>query len=117
MRAADGLPPNQQTEPEKEAQGGADNFPGSVSHWIGSSLFFFFPPLILTAIPPCRYQEPGPAKVAVTGSGIPEAEKVPDSSSIIWQEELSQREAEGAAVWSAADLPPESPLPSTGEEE
>lgn len=59
-------------------------------------------------------QEPGPAKVAVTGSGIPEAEKVPDSSSIIWQEELSQREAEGAAVWAAADLPPGSPLPPAG---
>uniref|UniRef100_A0A665WWC1 Myosin phosphatase Rho-interacting protein-like n=1 Tax=Echeneis naucrates TaxID=173247 RepID=A0A665WWC1_ECHNA len=34
-------------------------------------------------------------------------------SSIIWQEELNQREAEGAAVWAAGDLPPESPLPST----
>lgn len=55
--------------------------------------------------------------MAVTGSGIPEAEKVPDSSSIIWQEELNQREAEGAAVWTAADLPPGSPLPPTGEEE
>lgn len=62
-------------------------------------------------------QEPGPAKVAVTGSGIPEAEKVPDSSSIIWQEELNQREAEGAAVWAAAELPPGSPLPPIGKEE
>ena len=56
-------------------------------------------------------QEPGPAKVAVTGSGIPEAEKVPDSSSIIWQEELSQREVEGATAWSAADLSPLGSLP------
>uniref|UniRef100_A0A672GAK6 Myosin phosphatase Rho-interacting protein-like n=1 Tax=Salarias fasciatus TaxID=181472 RepID=A0A672GAK6_SALFA len=63
-------------------------------------------------VEPATSQEPGPAKVAVTGSGIPEAEKVPDSSSIIWQEELNQREAEGAAVWAAADLPPGSPLPS-----
>ncbi|KAM8837731.1 myosin phosphatase Rho-interacting protein isoform 2-T2 [Spinachia spinachia] len=55
-------------------------------------------------------QEPGPAKVAVTGSGIPEAEKVPNSSSIIRQEELNQREPEGAPVW-APDLPPGSPLP------
>lgn len=62
-------------------------------------------------------QEPGPAKVAVTGSGIPEAEKVPDSSSIIWQEELSQREAEGAAVWASVDLPPGSPLPPPGRAE
>ncbi|KAK6301789.1 hypothetical protein J4Q44_G00278420 [Coregonus suidteri] len=69
-------------------------------------------------VEPTTSLEPGPAKVAVTGSGIPEAgsEKVPDSSSIIWQEELSQREAEGAAVWPAADLPLlGSPLPSTGD--
>ncbi|XP_067100555.1 myosin phosphatase Rho-interacting protein isoform X1 [Osmerus mordax] len=67
-------------------------------------------------VEPTTSQEPGPAKVAVTGSGIPEAEKVPDSSSIIWQEELSQREAEGAAVWSAADLPAlGSPLAPAGE--
>lgn len=65
-------------------------------------------------VPP---QEPGPAKVAVTGSGIPEAEKVPDSSSIIWQEELNQREAEGETVWTAADHPPGSSLPPTGKEE
>uniref|UniRef100_A0A6Q2XFT1 PH domain-containing protein n=1 Tax=Esox lucius TaxID=8010 RepID=A0A6Q2XFT1_ESOLU len=70
-------------------------------------------------VEPTTSQEPGPAKVAVTGSGIPEvgSEKVPDSSSIIWQEELSQREAEGTAVWSAADLPQlGSPLPPTGAE-
>ncbi|XP_008291029.1 myosin phosphatase Rho-interacting protein isoform X3 [Stegastes partitus] len=66
-------------------------------------------------VEPATSQEPGPAKVAVTGSGIPEAEKVPDSSSIIWQEELNQREAEGAAVWAAADLPPGSPLPPAGD--
>ncbi|XP_034425778.1 myosin phosphatase Rho-interacting protein isoform X6 [Hippoglossus hippoglossus] len=66
-------------------------------------------------VEPATSQEPGPAKVAVTGSGIPEAEKVPDSSSIIWQEELNQREAEGAIVWAPADVPPGSPLPSTGE--
>uniref|UniRef100_A0A8C2ZD72 Myosin phosphatase Rho interacting protein n=1 Tax=Cyclopterus lumpus TaxID=8103 RepID=A0A8C2ZD72_CYCLU len=63
-----------------------------------------------------KRNEPGPAKVAVTGSGIPEAEKVPDSSSIIWQEELNQREAEGATVW-APDLTPGSPLPPAGKEE
>ncbi|XP_073345110.1 myosin phosphatase Rho-interacting protein isoform X1 [Pagrus major] len=66
-------------------------------------------------VEPTTSQEPGPAKVAVTGSGIPEADKVPDSSSIIWQEELNQREAEGAAVWAAADLPPGSPLPPAGD--
>uniref|UniRef100_A0A8C7L4M2 Myosin phosphatase Rho interacting protein n=1 Tax=Oncorhynchus kisutch TaxID=8019 RepID=A0A8C7L4M2_ONCKI len=58
-------------------------------------------------VEPTTSQEPGPAKVAVTGSGIPEAgsEKVQDSSSIIWQEELSQREAEGAAVWPSLNRP------------
>ncbi|XP_062416259.1 myosin phosphatase Rho-interacting protein isoform X3 [Pungitius pungitius] len=61
-------------------------------------------------VEPTTSQEPGPAKVAVTGSGIPEAEKVPNSSSLIWQEELNQREAEGAPIW-ASDLPPGSPLP------
>ncbi|XP_062270110.1 myosin phosphatase Rho-interacting protein isoform X4 [Platichthys flesus] len=66
-------------------------------------------------VEPATSQEPGPAKVALTGSGIPEAEKVPDSSSIIWQEELNQREAEAAVVWATADVPPGSPLPSTGE--
>ncbi|XP_077595613.1 uncharacterized protein mprip isoform X2 [Stigmatopora nigra] len=62
-------------------------------------------------VEPTTSQEPGPAKVAVTGSGIPEAEKVLDSSSIIWQEELNQREAEGATVWAPAELPLGSPLP------
>ncbi|XP_036066633.1 myosin phosphatase Rho-interacting protein isoform X2 [Oryzias melastigma] len=66
-------------------------------------------------VEPTTSQEPGPAKVAVTGSGIPEAEKVPDSSSIIWQEELNQREAEGETVWTAADHPPGSSLPPTGD--
>uniref|UniRef100_A0A3Q1I6L3 PH domain-containing protein n=1 Tax=Anabas testudineus TaxID=64144 RepID=A0A3Q1I6L3_ANATE len=60
-------------------------------------------------VEPTTFQEPGPAKVAVTGSGIPEAEKGPDSSSIIWQEELNQIGAEGAAVWAAGDFPPGSP--------
>ncbi|XP_061665925.1 myosin phosphatase Rho-interacting protein isoform X1 [Syngnathoides biaculeatus] len=55
-------------------------------------------------VEPTTSQEPGPAKVAVTGSGIPEGEKVPDSTSIIWQEELNQREAECATVWAPAEL-------------
>uniref|UniRef100_A0A674NPL3 Myosin phosphatase Rho interacting protein n=1 Tax=Takifugu rubripes TaxID=31033 RepID=A0A674NPL3_TAKRU len=63
-------------------------------------------------VEPATFQEPGPAKVAVTDSGIPDAETVPDSSSIIWQEELSQREADAAAAWSQADLPGSSPPPA-----
>ncbi|XP_073683950.1 myosin phosphatase Rho-interacting protein-like isoform X1 [Garra rufa] len=67
-------------------------------------------------VEPTTSQEPGPAKVAVTGSGIPEAEKMPDSSSIIWQEELQSREADVSQTWSASEMPPlGSPLPSAGE--
>nr|XP_020442654.1 myosin phosphatase Rho-interacting protein-like isoform X4 [Monopterus albus] len=66
-------------------------------------------------VEPTTSQEPGPAKVAVTCSGISEAEKVPDSSSIIWQEELNQKEAEGATVWAAADHPQGSQLPPAGD--
>ncbi|KAL1263886.1 hypothetical protein QQF64_004241, partial [Cirrhinus molitorella] len=67
-------------------------------------------------VEPATSQEPGPAKVAVTGSGIPEAEKVPDSSSIIWQEELQSREADVSQTWSTSEMPPlGSPLPSAGE--
>uniref|UniRef100_A0A9J7YXF7 Myosin phosphatase Rho interacting protein n=1 Tax=Cyprinus carpio carpio TaxID=630221 RepID=A0A9J7YXF7_CYPCA len=54
-------------------------------------------------VEPATSQEPGPAKVAVTGSGIPEAEKTPDSSSIIWQEELQSREAEVSQTWSSSE--------------
>ncbi|XP_042591958.1 myosin phosphatase Rho-interacting protein-like [Cyprinus carpio] len=67
-------------------------------------------------VEPATSQEPGPAKVAVTGSGIPEAEKTPDSSSIIWQEELQSREAEVSQTWSSSEMQPlGSPLPSAGE--
>ncbi|KAI5103028.1 myosin phosphatase Rho-interacting protein isoform X1, partial [Silurus meridionalis] len=61
-------------------------------------------------VEPTTSQEPGPAKVAVTGSGIPEAEKVPDSSSIIWQEELQSREAEVSQAWSSPDMTPQGSL-------
>ncbi|XP_053366912.1 myosin phosphatase Rho-interacting protein isoform X2 [Clarias gariepinus] len=60
--------------------------------------------------------QPGPAKVAVTGSGIPEAEKVPDSSSIIWREELQSREAEVSQAWSSTDMTPQGSLPTPAEE-
>ncbi|XP_066560823.1 protein outspread isoform X2 [Amia ocellicauda] len=54
-------------------------------------------------VEPTTSQEPGPAKVAVTGSGIPEAEKVPDSRSSIWQEEIHTREVETTQAWSPSD--------------
>ena len=87
----------------------------TVTAWFHFALFLFH--CLFLTVWHVHVQEPGPAKVAVTGSGIPEADKVPDSSSIIWQEELNQREAEGAAVWAAADLPPGSPLLLPGTEE
>uniref|UniRef100_A0A671KHN4 Myosin phosphatase Rho-interacting protein-like n=1 Tax=Sinocyclocheilus anshuiensis TaxID=1608454 RepID=A0A671KHN4_9TELE len=63
-------------------------------------------------VEPATSQEPGPAKVAVTGSCIPEAEKTPDCSSIIWP----SREAEVSQTWS--EMPPlGSPLPSAGAED
>uniref|UniRef100_A0A673ILN6 Myosin phosphatase Rho-interacting protein-like n=2 Tax=Sinocyclocheilus rhinocerous TaxID=307959 RepID=A0A673ILN6_9TELE len=63
-------------------------------------------------VEPATSQEPGPAKVAVTGSGIPEAEKTPDCSSIIWP----SRETEESQTWS--EMPPVgSPLPSAGAED
>ncbi|XP_062859401.1 myosin phosphatase Rho-interacting protein isoform X2 [Trichomycterus rosablanca] len=68
-------------------------------------------------VEPTTSQEPGPAKVAMTGSSIPEAEKVPDSSSIIWQEELQSREVEVSPAWSSADVSPlGSLLPSAADE-
>ncbi|XP_072881926.1 uncharacterized protein [Hemitrygon akajei] len=54
-------------------------------------------------VEPTTVQEPGPAKVAVTGSGIPDPEKIPDSRSSLWQEELQSREAEAAHSWSLPD--------------
>ncbi|XP_028844249.1 myosin phosphatase Rho-interacting protein isoform X2 [Denticeps clupeoides] len=68
-------------------------------------------------VEPATSQEPGPAKVAVTGSGIPDAEQVPDSSSIIWQEELQNREADVGQPWVATDMAPlcSPPLSAAGE--
>ncbi|XP_026771304.2 myosin phosphatase Rho-interacting protein isoform X8 [Pangasianodon hypophthalmus] len=68
-------------------------------------------------VEPTTSQEPGPAKVAVTGSGIPEADKVPDSSSIIWQEELQSREAEVSQAWSSTDMTPQGSLLTPAAEE
>ncbi|KAG7459360.1 hypothetical protein MATL_G00209890 [Megalops atlanticus] len=56
-------------------------------------------------------QEPGPVNVV---EGIPEAEKVPDSRSSLWQEELRSRDP--VSAWPAADaIPLGSPPPPTGE--
>lgn len=41
--------------------------------------------------------------MAVTGSGIPDPEKIPDSRSSLWQEELQSREAEATQGWPLLD--------------
>ncbi|XP_018094819.1 myosin phosphatase Rho-interacting protein isoform X7 [Xenopus laevis] len=43
-------------------------------------------------VEPPTPQEPGPAKMAVTSSGIPGAEKVPATKSTLWQEEMKSKE-------------------------
>ncbi|XP_069785529.1 putative leucine-rich repeat-containing protein DDB_G0290503 isoform X2 [Narcine bancroftii] len=54
-------------------------------------------------VEPTTVQEPGPAKVAVTGAGIPDPEKMPDSRSSLWQEELHSRETEATPSWPLPD--------------
>lgn len=51
----------------------------------------------------------------MTGSGIPDAEKTPDTSSIIWKEELQSREVDVSQSWSEM-APLGSQLPSAGME-
>ncbi|XP_013921861.1 PREDICTED: myosin phosphatase Rho-interacting protein-like [Thamnophis sirtalis] len=43
-------------------------------------------------VEPPTPQEPGPAKMAVTSSSIPGAEKIPTTKSTLWQEELRSKE-------------------------
>ncbi|XP_072414343.1 myosin phosphatase Rho-interacting protein isoform X5 [Chiloscyllium punctatum] len=54
-------------------------------------------------VEPTTAQEPGPAKVAVTGSGIPDPEKIPDSRSSLWQEEFHGRDVETTQNWPVPD--------------
>uniref|UniRef100_A0A8B9U7P4 PH domain-containing protein n=1 Tax=Anas zonorhyncha TaxID=75864 RepID=A0A8B9U7P4_9AVES len=50
--------------------------------------------------------EPGPAKMAVTSSSIPSAEKVPATKSTLWQEEMRGKDqADGAGGISPAQSP------------
>ncbi|XP_032303527.1 myosin phosphatase Rho-interacting protein isoform X6 [Coturnix japonica] len=44
-------------------------------------------------VEPPTPQEPGPAKMAVTSSNIPSAEKVPTTKSTLWQEEMRGKES------------------------
>lgn len=114
---ADCIPTNQQTEPKEKTQGGASNFSGTYHR--NKSKFNFKRHVVIVLLHNgwcVCVQEPGPAKVAVTGSGIPDAETVSGSSSIIWQEELSQKEADAAAAWPQADILGSPPLPAGKQE-
>uniref|UniRef100_H3A1I2 PH domain-containing protein n=1 Tax=Latimeria chalumnae TaxID=7897 RepID=H3A1I2_LATCH len=61
-------------------------------------------------VEPTSSQEPGPAKVAVTGSGIPEPEKILDSRSTLWQEELLNLDVASSSVWPQSEGGPQASL-------
>ncbi|NXX22230.1 MPRIP protein, partial [Podargus strigoides] len=57
-------------------------------------------------VEPPTPQEPGPAKMAVTSSNIPSAEKVPATKSTLWQEELRGKDqVDGGSGISPAQSP------------
>ncbi|XP_066833906.1 myosin phosphatase Rho-interacting protein isoform X9 [Anser cygnoides] len=57
-------------------------------------------------VEPPTPQEPGPAKMAVTSSSIPSAEKVPATKSTLWQEEMRGKDqADGGSGISPAQSP------------
>ncbi|XP_064376182.1 myosin phosphatase Rho-interacting protein isoform X7 [Dromaius novaehollandiae] len=60
-------------------------------------------------VEPPTPQEPGPAKMAVTSSNIPSAEKVPATKSTLWQEEMRGKDqADGSSGLSPAQSPVQS---------
>ncbi|OWK57899.1 Myosin phosphatase Rho-interacting protein [Lonchura striata] len=57
-------------------------------------------------VEPPTPQEPGPAKMAVTSSNIPSAEKVPATKSTLWQEEMRGKDqADGSSGIGPAQSP------------
>ncbi|KGL96639.1 Myosin phosphatase Rho-interacting protein [Charadrius vociferus] len=57
-------------------------------------------------VEPPTPQEPGPAKMAVTSSNIPSAEKVPATKSTLWQEEMRGKDqADGGSGISTTQSP------------
>ncbi|NWR07214.1 MPRIP protein, partial [Paradoxornis webbianus] len=57
-------------------------------------------------VEPPTPQEPGPAKMAVTSSNIPSAEKVPATKSTLWQEEMRGKDqADGGSGIGSAQSP------------
>uniref|UniRef100_A0A8C9ETH6 Myosin phosphatase Rho interacting protein n=1 Tax=Pavo cristatus TaxID=9049 RepID=A0A8C9ETH6_PAVCR len=74
-------------------------------HFIRADPWLAVKPLSSTV--PCPHQEPGPAKMAVTSSNIPSAEKVPTTKSTLWQEEMRGKEP---ADTSSSISPAQSPV-------
>ncbi|NXL16992.1 MPRIP protein, partial [Setophaga kirtlandii] len=61
-------------------------------------------------VEPPTPQEPGPAKMAVTSSNIPSAEKVPATKSTLWQEEMRGKDqADGGSGIGPAQSPMQGP--------
>ncbi|XP_072838689.2 myosin phosphatase Rho-interacting protein isoform X10 [Pogona vitticeps] len=64
-------------------------------------------------VEPPTPQEPGPAKMAVTSSNIPSAEKVPTTKSTLWQEEMRGKDQpDGNGGLSPAPSPVQGQAPS-----
>ncbi|XP_044159333.1 myosin phosphatase Rho-interacting protein isoform X3 [Bufo gargarizans] len=56
-------------------------------------------------VEPPTPQEPGPAKMAATSTGIPNAEKVPATKSTLWQEEAKNRDGQESGSSSPIQSP------------
>ncbi|XP_063790892.1 myosin phosphatase Rho-interacting protein isoform X2 [Pseudophryne corroboree] len=59
-------------------------------------------------VEPPTPQEPGPAKMAATSTGIPNAEKVPATKSTLWQEEAKVKDGQSSS--SSGSSPNQSPV-------
>uniref|UniRef100_A0A8D0GDV4 Myosin phosphatase Rho interacting protein n=1 Tax=Sphenodon punctatus TaxID=8508 RepID=A0A8D0GDV4_SPHPU len=66
-------------------------------------------------VEPPTPQEPGPAKMAVTSSNIPSAEKVPTTKSTLWQEEMRGKDQpDGSSSASPVQSPVQNQAPPPG---
>ncbi|XP_063286750.1 myosin phosphatase Rho-interacting protein isoform X5 [Pelobates fuscus] len=64
-------------------------------------------------VEPPTPQEPGPAKMAATSTGIPSAEKIPATKSTLWQEEAKDKHVQDSSsgTSSGSSSPHQSPVP------
>ncbi|CAH2307754.1 Hypothetical predicted protein [Pelobates cultripes] len=63
-------------------------------------------------VEPPTPQEPGPAKMAATSTGIPSAEKIPATKSTLWQEEAKDKDVQDSSsgTSSGSSSPHQSPV-------